>query len=42
MTDIIKERLVIVGSGPSGWTAAIYGARANLKPLVFEGAPSPT
>lgn len=31
------EDIVIVGSGPSGHTAAIYCARANLKPLMFEG-----
>lgn len=42
MSDIRKETLVIVGSGPAAWTAAIYAARAQLEPLVFEGSFSRT
>ena len=42
MSEIQREKVVIIGSGPAGWTAAIYAARANMEPLVFEGAASRT
>ena len=37
MTETKKRNVIIIGSGPAGLTAAIYAARANLSPLVFEG-----
>jgi thioredoxin reductase (NADPH) len=37
MPDIIHYPLIILGSGPAGWTAAVYAARANLNPVVITG-----
>ncbi len=39
MSDIHK--CVIIGSGPAGWSAAIYAARANLTPVLYEGTYKP-
>ena len=37
MSEARHERLIILGSGPAGYTAAVYAARANLKPVVVTG-----
>lgn len=37
MSNVQHHRLIILGSGPAGYTAAIYAARANLKPVVITG-----
>ena len=39
MAESTIEKVVIIGSGPAGWTAAIYAARAQLKPVVYIGVP---
>lgn len=37
MSEVEKVKVLIVGSGPAGYTAAIYAARANLSPVMYEG-----
>lgn len=37
MSDIEKIHCLIIGSGPAGYTASIYAARPNLKPVLYQG-----
>jgi thioredoxin reductase (NADPH) len=37
MSEVTHKKVIIIGSGPAGLTAAIYAARANLTPIIFEG-----
>ena len=37
MSDVQHHRLIILGSGPAGYTAAVYAARANLNPVLITG-----
>src|SRR4028119_742750 len=37
MSETIHSRMIVLGSGPAGLTAAIYAARAGLKPIVIQG-----
>lgn len=39
MAESIVHKVVIIGSGPAGWTSAIYAARAQLNPVVYTGIP---
>lgn len=37
MSEVRHSRVIILGSGPAGYSAAVYAARANLKPLLITG-----
>ena len=37
MANIEKIKCLIIGSGPAGYTAAIYASRANLNPVLYQG-----
>jgi thioredoxin reductase (NADPH) len=40
MGDSAPQKVVVIGSGPAAWTAAVYLSRAQLSPVVYEGSPS--
>ncbi len=42
MSDSTHHKLLIIGSGPAGWTASIYAARAQLDPVCYVGVPKQT
>ncbi|CEN34680.1 hypothetical protein CCAN12_550013 [Capnocytophaga canimorsus] len=37
MAEIEKIKCLIIGSGPAGYTAAIYASRANMQPVLYQG-----
>ena len=37
MSEVIHHQVIILGSGPAGYSAAVYAARANLKPVIITG-----